>query len=108
MNRYILDTHVLIWFLEKNLRKTGKIDIRFSLQEIFKKLEESCIDIYFGTVQDLEALDDLEMKIINNKTHGDYIDRMIIATAIANRYTCISADEKFPYYGKNGLKLLAI
>jgi PIN domain nuclease of toxin-antitoxin system len=138
MTRYLLDTHVLIRFLEKstelpqnvredieymqyeyyvsflslmevdNLRKLGKIELEFTLTKILKQLKESCIGVYYTTAKDLDALDKLEMKTIFKKKHGDYIDRMIIATAIANNYTCISADEKFPYYRKDGLQLLEV
>lgn len=34
------------------------------------------------------------------------IDRVIIADCIANKYTMVSHDAKFPYYRKYGLKLL--
>jgi PIN domain nuclease of toxin-antitoxin system len=138
MTKYLLDTHVLIWFLEKNkrlsdniredieymqyeysvsflslmeidnLRKLGKIELQLTTTEIIKQLNESCIDVYYGNIKDLKILDGLEMKTINRKIHGDYIDRMIIAMSIAHNHTCISADEKFPYYIKDGLTLLEI
>ena len=138
MTRYLIDTHILVWFLEKNqrlpnsiredieymqyeyhvsflslleidnLRKLGKIELQLTTTEIIKQLNESYIGIYFGNKEELKVLDRLEMKTINKKTHGDYIDRMIIATAIAYNHTCISADEKFPFYRNDGLKLLEI
>ena len=138
MTRYFLDTHILLWFLEgnprlpksiredieyiqyefyishlslleiDNLRKLGKINYKYSIENTLIKLQKSYIGVYFGDKKELEVLDGLEMKTINRKTHGDYIDRMIIATAIAYNYTCISADEKFPFYRKDGLKLLEI
>jgi PIN domain nuclease of toxin-antitoxin system len=138
MTRYLIDTHVLIWFLEKNsrlsdtiredieymqheyyvsflslmeidnLRKLGKIELQLTTTEIIKQLDESYIGVYYGSIKDLEILDSLEMKTINRKIHGDYIDRMIIAMSIAYNHTCISAEEKFPYYIKDGLKLLEI
>ena len=138
MSGYILDTEVLVWFLEKNsrlpksiredieyfqygyfvsflslmemdnLNKLGKIKLEYSFKEIIKQLQDANIGIYFGAMQDLETLDAIEMKIINKKTHGDYIDRMIIATSIACRHTLISSDKKFPYYREHGLKLLEI
>jgi len=138
MTKYILDTHVLLWFLENNeklsknihedieyfqheyfvsflslmeidnLNKLGKIDLKYSFNELIERLNKSCIEIIFSSLRDLETLFDLEMKIIGKKQHGDYIDRMIIATAIVNRYTCISADTKFPDYRKLGLKLVEV
>ena len=137
MTRYILDTHVLIWFLENNprlsvglredieymqygfcvsflslleidnLRKLKKIDIQFSYEEILKQLDDSYISVYFGDFDDLK-LNSLEMKYVDGKSHGDYIDRMIIAMSISKKLTCISADEKFPYYRSDGLMLLEI
>jgi PIN domain nuclease of toxin-antitoxin system len=138
MTRYILDTEAIIWFLEKNprlpkdiredieylqyeyyisflslmeidnLRKLGKIELPLTTTEILKQLNESYIGVYYGDAKDLKALDILEMKTINQKTHGDYIDRMIISLAIAKHHTCISSDKKFPYYRKDGLSLLEI
>jgi len=138
MTRYILDTHVLVWFLENNpklsknlredieymqheyyvsflslleidnLRKLNKINLQFSTIEIIEQLQKSHIGIYFGCLQSLEILDILEMKIVDKKAHGDYIDRYIIATSIAKKHTCISADRKFPLYRKHGLQLLEI
>ena len=138
MTRYILDTEVLVWFLEKNsrlpnsiredieyfqyeyfvsflslmemdnLNKLGKIKLGYSFKEIIQQLQDSNIGIYFGTMQDLDVLDGIDMKNIDKKTHGDYIDRMIIATAIAHRHTLISSDKKFPHYRVHGLKLLEV
>ena len=138
MTRYILDTHILVWFLETdkrlpydiredieymqheyyvsylslieidNLQKLGKIKLRHGLSNIIMQLNKSNIGIYFGTKQDLEVLENLEMKSIDKKMHGDYMDRMIIATSISTRHTCISADTKFRHYRKDGLKLLEV
>ena len=138
MRRYILDTHILVWFLEKdkrlpdniredieymqyqyyvsflslleidNLRKLGKIHLKHGFKSIMSQLFASNIDVCFGSSQDFAVLDDIEMKTIDKRTHGDYIDRMIIATAIAKHYTCISADAKFRHYRKNGLQLLEV
>ncbi len=37
--------------------------------------------------------------------HQDPFDRMIIAQAIEEKFTCISSDERFPLYKPNGLNL---
>jgi PIN domain nuclease of toxin-antitoxin system len=138
MTRYILDTHVLVWFLKHdkklpeniredieyfqheyyvsflslieidNLKKLRKIDLEYSFLELIKQLQNSCIGILFGNTENLAALFNLDIKNINGKFHADYIDRAIIATAIANKHTCISADTKFPYYRNNGLKLVEV
>ena len=138
MRRYILDTEALVWFLEKNprlpkniredieymqyeyyvscfslmeidnLRKLGKIELELTTTEILQQLNKSYIGMYYGDDDAFKALDSLEMKTINRKAHGDYIDRMIIALSIAKHHTCISSDKKFPYYRKDGLSLLEI
>ena len=138
MNRYVLDTEALVWFLEKNpklpksvredieymqyeyyisflslieidnLMKLGKIKLKYELKDVIKQINEAYIGIYFGDIQILETLDDLEMKIIDNKTHSDYMDRSIIATSIAYHHTLVSSDKKFPHYRNNGLSLLEI
>ena len=72
------------------------------------QIQKANISICFGSLYDLETLYNLDMKTINTKTHGDYIDRMIIATAIANHYTMISADTKFPHYRQFGLHLIEL
>ena len=138
MTRYLLETHVLLWFLENdkrlpeniredieyfqheyyvsflslieidNLNKLRKIELKYSFKELIERLQSSFIGILFGSVENLDVLFDLDMKNINGKSHADYIDRMVIATAIANRHTCISADTKFHHYRANGLKLIEI
>jgi PIN domain nuclease of toxin-antitoxin system len=138
MQRYILDTHILVWFLEKNarlpdsirddieyqyhkcfvsylslveidnLQKLGKIEIKPDFKKIVNQMQEANIEICFGSLQDLEVLFNLDMKTVKGKVHGDYIDKTIVATAISRRYTCISADTKFPYYRKFGLNLIEV
>jgi len=138
MTRYILDTQAVVWFLENNpklphniredieylqyeyyvsflslmeidnLQKLDKIKLKHGLKDVIKQLNEAHIGIYLGSLKELDILDGLDMKTINNKTHGDYIDRMIIATCIARRHTCISSDKLFLPYRKNGLSLLEI
>jgi PIN domain nuclease of toxin-antitoxin system len=91
-----------------NLNKIGKLNIKLSLLQAIERINYVKIGICFGNLQELEKLHELEMKTVKGKIHGDYIDRMIIATAIANKHTLISADEKFPYYEKDGLKLIQV
>ena len=138
MRRYILDTHILVWFLEKNerlpeniredieyqqhecfvsylslveidnLQKLGKVEIKHDFKRIMSQLQEANIEICFGSLQDLEILFNLDIKTTKEKVHGDYIDKTIIATAIAQHYTCISADAKFRDYRENGLSLIEV
>jgi len=138
MHRYILDTHILVWFLEKNarlpeniredieyqqhecfvsylslvemdnLQKLGKVEIKHDFKAIMRQLHSANIEICFGSLQDLEILFGLDIKTIKGKVHGDHIDKAIIATAIAQHYTCISADTKFPHYRQFGLNLIEV
>jgi len=139
MTRCILDTHILVWFLENdkrlpesiredieymqhrycvsvltlleidNLQKLKKINLQYTIKEILEQLQESCIDVLFDiSAYDLDVLYNLDMKTINGKTHGDYIDRAIISLAISSKYTMISADTKFPHYINSGLRLIEI
>jgi PIN domain nuclease of toxin-antitoxin system len=96
-------------FLEiDNLQKKKKIGLKLTITEILKQVNEANIGIYFGDVNDLKALDNLEMRTINKKIHGDYIDRFIIALSIAKHHTCISSDTKFPEYRQSGLHLIEL
>ena len=138
MTRYILDTEALVWFLENNprlpksiredieylqyeyfisflslmeidnLQKLGKIKLKHGLKNVIKQINDAHIGIYFGNLKEFEVLDGLDMKTIGKKTHGDYIDRMIISTCISRRHTCISSDKLFHHYRKDGLALLEI
>jgi PIN domain nuclease of toxin-antitoxin system len=92
-----------------NLQKLKKIKIQYSFAELIERLKNSNIGIVFDlNSQDLDVLYKLEMKTIHNKTHSDYIDRMLIAVSISRKYTCISADTKFPHYKKDKLQLINI
>jgi len=102
--KYILDTHVLLWFLENNsrlpenirenieymqyeyyisylslveidnLKKLNKINTKFSVNETIEKMKKSYIGVYYNGLDEIKILDSLEMKTINKKTHGDYIE----------------------------------
>lgn len=66
------------------------------------------IEIELVSQKVFEALLELPILTVKKKTHSDMIDRIIIADCIANRYTMVSHDAKFPYYRKYGLNLLEV
>ncbi len=138
MRGYLLDTHVLIWFvqdnskLDKNVKEDieyykgkfsisilsimeiinliqlNKISLGISIKELFTKLKEYEIHVITKFENELLILEKLAMISFHNKLHSDVVDRTLIATAISNKMTLISADSKFPAYCKYGLELLEI
>ncbi|KAA6302179.1 MAG: hypothetical protein EZS26_001539 [Candidatus Ordinivivax streblomastigis] len=136
MNTYLLDTHILIWLMEednslnKNIREDieyfqhsyyisveslreivilqsrNKIKLDYNLDEIITFLNKTQIRILSTDLNSIKELEKLPILEIHGKTHEDPFDRMLIAQSIAEKYTIISSDKKFPYYNKCGLKLL--
>lgn len=136
MNKYLLDTHILIWFcdvddcLDNNIREDieyfhniyyvsvetlreivilqSRKKISFDLKhgKIVDLLNRHRIEILPITVGDIKELEKLPTSKHDGRLHEDPFDRMLIAQAIANKFTLISADKKFPYYRDFGLKLL--
>lgn len=136
--RYILDTHVVIWFLENSsemgkdlredieymqheyfisdaslqeiiqLQKLNKISLKYPLIEILEQLRNANIMIYFNTQKEFFELEKLPMLSIDGARHADMIDRYIISLSIAYKHTLISRDRKFPHYRKYGLKLIEV
>lgn len=47
-----------------------------------------------------------ELEINETQEHKDPYDHIIIAEALSHRMTLISSDRKFPFYRKQGLKLI--
>ncbi|MFC4211123.1 type II toxin-antitoxin system VapC family toxin [Pedobacter lithocola] len=131
-NHYLLDTHCLIWFQENNpkiprlvMETIQNIEntiyfSQISLFEIAIKQALGKLTHFDITVEDIftQALKDgftfipLENPAIFNygnipllNDHRDPFDRLLIATAIHNDATLLSADEKFKLY-PDLLKLL--
>ena len=134
MRGYLLDTHILIWLLSKDdrLNKYIREDIEYfqypyyvsveSFREIvmlrhlkkisisleraisyLQQFQMTLMPIGLNHVKELEKLPELTF---DGEKHNDPFDRMLIAQAIAEKFTLISADGKFPFYKKHGLKLL--
>lgn len=135
MKRYLLDTHIAVWFLlnDKKLSQNIREEIEYfqdvyfvsvvSLQEIVllkqnKKIETSKmlkdmiadfqrynIGILELNSRHIETYETLSSPIINGKQHDDPFDRLLISQSIADKMTLISADKKFPFYKDKGFKL---
>jgi PIN domain nuclease of toxin-antitoxin system len=136
MLKYMLDTHIVIWLLTENtaldksirecieyfqypycvsvealreivtLTTTDRINLNMTLREIVGALAERQVEIVPIELRHIEVLERLPIQSIGNELHKDPADRLLIAQAIADDYTIISADHKFPFYEKFGLKLL--
>jgi PIN domain nuclease of toxin-antitoxin system len=136
MNSYLLDTHALIWLLEKDpdlnqniredieyfqypyyvsvetlreiviLQSLKKIKLDYILDKIIAYLKEVQIKVLPIEVSHVKVLEKLPVFQDKGVAHNDPFDRMLIAQAIANNLTLISSDSKFPPYRDYGLKLL--
>lgn len=136
MERFLLDTHILIWFLDEDtklnkhiregisyfqndyfisiealheiitLQTAGKIDLELDLVQIAQILKNHNIKILPIELIHLKTLEHLSVPVINGKRHLDPSDRMMIAQAITEKLTFISSDKKFPYYKDKNFILL--
>ena len=120
--KYLLDTHAIIWYFE-DLQKLpqritdlvdnpeankyisavslweialkmniGKLDLHFSFNELLNRINNTDCEILQLENEYLELLFDLP------PIHKDPFDRLIIATAIAENLTIITADENIHKY----------
>lgn len=103
-NRYLTSQYVILELM--HLKQLGKIQFVGSVSDLFSTLSSMNVEIDTVTTKVFEALENLPILTINKDRHSDMIDRVIIATCIANKFTLISHDSKFPSYRKYGLKLL--
>jgi len=122
--KYLLDTHVLLWMLDdsdnipQNVQKIientenqcvvsiislyeiaikkniGKLNTENSISTLQKEIDKVGLELLPITVNHLEKYTSLPQ--IHN--HKDPFDRLIIATAIAENFIIITADEKFENY----------
>ena len=135
-NGYLLDTHILIWLLDDDdrlykdiredidyfqysyhvsvetlrevviLQSLKKISFMLTMDNIINDLQKRQIDILPVEAIHIKALEKLPVLTINGKKHEDPFDRLLISQSVAEKYTIISSDFKFPFYKKHGLKLL--
>ncbi|MFA4924929.1 MAG: type II toxin-antitoxin system VapC family toxin [Ignavibacteriaceae bacterium] len=119
---YLLDTHVLIWYLEGDKKLSeesislidnadnkvyvsivglweiaikislGKLKISIPFDELKEILDKSSFDILDLNFDDLINLQKLAFH------HSDPFDRLLIAQAISNNFILISHDEIFRKY----------
>ncbi len=124
-NRYLLDTHCLLWFQENNSHIPNRVlkileqpdnTILFSQVSLFElaiKLKLGKLKDFFATIEDVytQALADQFTYLSIQKEHiykyqevplfekhGDPFDRLLIATAIEEGAIILSVDEKFKLY----------
>lgn len=128
---FLLDTNVLIWFLENNPKlnrnvadliedeqntiyvsiasfweiaikiKLGKLRLSNQLKSIFEITESNGIEIL--NIEKKHILQYEKILFFNN--HNDPFDRIIISTGIEEDFTIISSDLKFKEY-QSFLKLI--
>jgi PIN domain nuclease of toxin-antitoxin system len=133
--RYILDTHVLIWFITQDSQLKPSIkDVLFdqtnefyvsheSLREIvikaklnkpdFKLLQGITISDIARTLQETLGVKLLASKVMHMRQleelipiHNDPFDHLLICQAITENLIMISHDGNFPFYQEQGLQLL--
>jgi PIN domain nuclease of toxin-antitoxin system len=120
--QYLLDTHILIWFLTGNERLSEKT------KTIIKNIDNNCyislasiweiaLKVKAGKLDLNISFDKLKSLLINNQIellpvgfehiqqllslpqhHNDPFDRIIIAQAIVEELTIISDDKMFKQY----------
>ena len=120
--RHLLDTHVLIWFingnneLSKNARNAIESESALNFVSI-ASLWEMAIKISLGRLDLFTPFEQIEQQIINNNFkilsttfqdtltlsslpfyHRDPFDRMIISQSITNNLSVISKDKFFGDY----------
>ena len=122
MNSYLIDTHVLLWYIEGIPRLSSKIISllddstntvyvsKVSLWEITIKISigKLSINIPFETLEDFLKEKDFiplefdisDLTVLKNLPfhHSDPFDRLIIPQAINNDFCLISDDSKFTLY----------
>ena len=83
--------------LLSNVWKTEAEMISFVLNDPSVEIDNTDINV----IRTLAAL-----QINNEQDHKDPFDHIIIAQAISHKMTLVSSDTKFPFYRKQGLKLI--
>ena len=83
--------------LLSNLWKTEAEMVSFVLNDPSVEIDNTDVNV----IRTLAALQVNEVQ-----DHKDPFDHIIIAQAISHRMTLVSSDTKFPFYRKQGLKLI--
>lgn len=96
--RYLIDTHIFIWYAREKYKLTS---------DVLAIIDDYENDICISS----ESLKEI-VQLWNKKPHiqkwwNSPLDViLIISHAITNRIPLISADSKFPFYRKQGLELI--
>ena len=122
MNRFLLDTHALIWYLEGNKRMPNRVveqienvenAINFSIAsywEIYIKVGLGKIKLPVAPsvlIQKAETMQistlpinylHLEQLLSLPAYHKDPFDRLIISTALSEKIPVVTIDEQFQAY----------
>ena len=131
--QYLLDTHILIWFLTKSPKlhanvleimmeeqneffvstesiremivksKMGKLTLPADMDELLFELQEKQ-GIHLLTIEPKHLKQLYALEILPH--HKDPFDHLLICQAIAEQMTLISADRNFPFYRSQGLRLI--
>ena len=103
---YVVSDFVMLEIIQ--LKQLGKITLQKGLKGLMELMADYKIrcDKFDNAVW--FKLDEIPMPKINKAMHSDPFDRVIIAHCIQNKYTCISADSKFPAYREFGLDLIEV
>ncbi|MDI9366623.1 MAG: type II toxin-antitoxin system VapC family toxin [Flavobacterium sp.] len=122
----LLDTHALIWLTENNvsIASTTLLAITNPNNRVYissASFYEIAIKINIGKLQMEKSFDQLYQQTINNQIdilpisknyldayitlpqfayHKDPFDRLLIATAMVEKLTIVTADKKFNLYKK--------
>ncbi len=128
MNRYLIDTHVLLWacagtdklsqranilisnsenyitvslisFWEVAIKASiGKLDFRISIQELHDVSNNKDFELILPDLKTIDLINKMPFYKLNGMEHRDPFDRMLIAQAITENIPIISADTKFDLY----------
>ena len=123
--RYLLDTQILIWYLQGNARLKASLRTiienplntilvsHFSLMEMSIKLKLGKLPEFLVSIEDIVkqlSLDGFELLQVSNnhiysyhqiplyEDHRDPFDRFLLAAALSEQVPIISDDEKFARY----------
>jgi PIN domain nuclease of toxin-antitoxin system len=120
--KYLIDTHILIWFIEgnKQLAEKARVLIANPTNDIYvsqASLWEITIKISIGKLSLSISIGELELFLVTHQFqiletkfshyeilqylpfhHQDPFDRLIIAQAKAEDYVVITQDERFKLY----------
>ena len=125
MNRYLLDTHTLLWYLELNPALSGKAKgiIESPDSDLFVSVVsfwEIAIKLSKGKLNVARSIEEMERQLLQQEMeillvslqhvlpvqtlpfhHRDPFDRLLIAQAMTENLTLLSRDPKFAPYPIN-------